>query len=66
LEGELLEVLLALPLGYLLPTLDIGHHNRQATANLLSHLLSMARLRKLSLEEGNLPDKGFHIFASRG
>jgi hypothetical protein len=66
LEVKLLKMLMALPLKRIQPTLSSGHCFRQAMGILLGHLSSLARLRKLALKEGDLSNKAFSIFMSRG
>jgi hypothetical protein len=62
----LLELLPTLPLGLLPPPLGISHHVRQARGVHLGHLSSLARLRKLTLEKGNLLNKAFCLLTRRG
>jgi hypothetical protein len=63
---ELLKQLSTLPLGHLPSVLGISRYIRQATGVLLSHLSSLAHLRKLTLEKSDLSDKAFCLLSSRG
>jgi hypothetical protein len=65
-EGELLKVLPVLPLEHLPLMLSSSRHVRQATGILLGHLSSPTRLRRLTLKEGDLPNKAIDVFTSRG
>jgi hypothetical protein len=47
-------------------TLGIGCHIKQAMGILLGHLSGPTLLLKLVHKEGNLPDKAFGIFTSKG
>jgi hypothetical protein len=65
-KGKLLDPFPALPLGLLLSLLGIGRYFEQAPGVLLSHLLSLARLRKLALEKGNPSSEALCLPVSRG
>jgi hypothetical protein len=64
-KGELLELLLVLPLRLLLPPLGISHRIGQAMRVLLGHLLIPTCLRKLTLKKGNLSNKAFYLVVSK-
>jgi hypothetical protein len=65
-EGELLQLLPAPSLGLLPPLLGISCCIRLATGSLLGHLVSPSNLRTFTLEEGDLLDKAFYLFTSKG
>jgi hypothetical protein len=64
--GELLKVLSVPLLEHLPSALSIDCHIKQAMEFLLGHLLSPMHLHKLTLEEGDVSNKAFYIYTSRG
>jgi hypothetical protein len=65
-EGELLDQVLALPIGILPSPTDIGHLIEQALEVLLSHVLSLACICELALLKGNLSSELVSLFVNRG
>jgi hypothetical protein len=64
-KGELLKLLLALPLKLLSPQLSIDYSVEQATGVVLGHLSSPTRFHELTLEKGDLLSKALGILMSR-
>jgi hypothetical protein len=54
-----------LPLGHNQPLRTVSCHIGQAAELPFGHLSGSARLRKLTLEEGYLPNKALYVFMSR-
>jgi hypothetical protein len=65
-NSEILKLFPALPLGLLLPSLDIGRSIEQAPGVVIGHLMSLACLRKLALKKGDPVNKALYLLLSNG
>jgi hypothetical protein len=65
-KDELLDQVLALPLSFISPPVDIGHLVGQALEVCLNRVLGLARIHELTLKKGNLSSRLVSLPVNKG